>query len=300
MNSLLALLCVSLFSLTVPTTRIATQVFDPIAVTLFRLIGAGVVCAVSIGFFDRWVPPRRIWGGLIATSIGSVCGFSILIALAMKRVPGIHGAIALAALPAVTAVYASLRDGKNPGLRFWSFCALGTTLSFGFLLSRSGQGLRAGDWLLAGAVLTSAFGYVEGGRLSRQHGGKRVMSWAILLTFPFAVAVGAWLLRGSVIPLPGESPAAWASVAYLALISQSLGMFLWFTVLARGPMARVALVQLVQPFLSILASVLLLGETASPGTWVIAALIALSVFGANQARETMMSENGESRGLSRG
>lgn len=284
MNLVFAVFCIILFSLTVPITRLATQVIDPVTVTLLRLCGAGFICAITVVAFDRWVPPRRIWKPLVATSFGSVLGFSLLIGLAMKRVPGIHGAIALAAMPAVTAVYASLRDRQNQGRAFWLFCAIGTTLSFGFLASGSVGGLQVGDWLLVGAVLTSAFGYVEGGRLSRVHGGRRIMSWAILVTLPLVVIVTGWMLLDADLPGWSETPAAWLSIAYLGFVSQSLGMFLWFRVLAHGPMARVALVQLLQPFFSIVAAVLMLGETTSAATWIVAALVALSVFGAIRTR----------------
>jgi drug/metabolite transporter (DMT)-like permease len=285
MNFLLAAVCVFLFSMTAPATRVAAQVLSPETVAAMRLLGAAGVAAIAVFGLDRWIPPRKAWIPLIATSLGSVVGFSLLISLAMKRVPSTHGAIALGGLPAVTAIYASMRDRKNPGLSFWFFCFLGTALACSFFLMQAGGAvLDFGHWILGAAVLSSAFGYVEGGRLSREYGGRRVMSWAILIALPFAIALAHVGFASSTVSAGQalrEHPEAWLAVSYLALVSQSLGMFLWYGVLARGPMAKVALVQLLQPFITLLFSIFLLKEASYPSIWVTAFAVAGCVFFAN-------------------
>lgn len=59
---------------------------------------------------------------------------------------------------------------------------------------------------------------------------------------------------------PHGTPAQWAALAYLGLVSMYLGFFAWYRGLAIGPMAQVSQVQLVQPVLSICWAGLLLGE----------------------------------------
>jgi drug/metabolite transporter (DMT)-like permease len=279
MNNLLALFCVSLFSLTVPATRTAAQDIAPEAVTALRLLGAALVCLTSFLLGDRWVPPRRAWAGLLATSFGSVWGFSFFIAVAMKQVPGSHGAIALATLPVLTGAYASFRDWKNPGARYWFFSSAGTFIVLLFFLRSSSGALGLGDSFLVGAVLVSAFGYVEGARLSREFGGRRIMTWAVLLAIPMAFLICYAPLRsGSLFP---KHLSSWVALFYLAAISQSLGMFLWYRVLSKGDMARIALIQLVQPFLTIAACAYWLEETINPSAWVSSTLVVLCVLGAN-------------------
>lgn len=283
MNLLLAIVCVVLFSLTVPFTRLAALEAAPEVVTLLRLLGAGIVCLL-LALRDGWIPPKNIWPQLLFTSFGAVIGFATLTAFAMREVPGSHGAIALAALPAVTAAYASLRDRHNPGMLFWLFALVGTVLSFGFFFTLSVGSLVAGDALLGLAVIAATFGYVEGGRLSRLYGGRRVMSWAVLLTLPIALPTALLWFPASIFRAEAFSPPGWFAMAYLALVSQSTGMFLWYRVLARGPMEKVALAQLLQPFFTLLASIYLLRETVSWSAWLIALLVAGCIFGANSAR----------------
>jgi drug/metabolite transporter (DMT)-like permease len=61
-------------------------------------------------------------------------------------------------------------------------------------------------------------------------------------------------------------------------------MFLWFRVLAIGPMEKVAQVQLLQPFFTLFAAIILLNETVIPWTWIIAGLVAICIFGSNKAK----------------
>lgn len=53
---------------------------------------------------------------------------------------------------------------------------------------------------------------------------------------------------------------------YLALVSQLFGFFLWNAGLAIGGIARVSQTQLMQPFVTIAASALLLGEDIESST----------------------------------
>jgi len=293
MNILLAAFCVILFSLTVPFTRMAALELAPELVTLLRLLGGGVACLLLV-LLDKWRPPRHIWLSLVMTSTGAVVGFGALMAFALHQVPGSHGAVALAALPAVTAAYASLRDRHNPGGIFCLFAITGTSLSGTFFFSSAVTQLMQGDLLLGLAVCSAAFGYVEGGRLSRVHGGRRIMSWAIVISLPLTLIALAILLSSS------ESSSYWTQIHslsasatfalfYLALISQSFGMFLWYHALAKGPMEKVAMTQLLQPFFTLLAAVVLLNEAVSHSAWWTALLVGLCVIGANRAKTSRSS-----------
>jgi drug/metabolite transporter (DMT)-like permease len=283
MNLLAAVFCIVLFSLTVPFTRVAALAIPAELVVLYRLIGAGMLCLFVV-MWDGWIPPRRIWLNLAATALGSVIGFAAFTSFAMKQVPSGHAAVALAAMPIATAAYSVLRDRSKPGKKFWLFALLGTLFSFGFFFFMKVDEVLQGDIFLIFAVFCGAFGYVEGGRLSREFSGTRIMSWSVLLTLPFTLAYFVYFMAKLPVDQTFLSREALLSVGYLALVSQSLGMFLWLKVLAIGPMEKIALVQLLQPFLTLLASIAFLGETVIWPTWIVALLVAACVFGAQKEK----------------
>lgn len=282
-NVFLAAFCVLLFSLTAPFTRIAALETDPLTIIFVRLMGAGIV-SVILAIADGWIPPKRAWNGILGVTIGSVIGFSSFTALALKEVPSGHAAVGLAGLPMATAIYSVIRDRANPGRYFWGFALLGTFICFGFFFTLNVSEVGRGDFLLVLAVLSAAFGYVEGGRATREFSGRRIMCWAVICTLPVVLPAGVYRIVQTQGSLAQLSPAPWASMIYLALVSQSTGMFLWFKVLAKGPMEKIALVQLLQPFLTLLASIILLKEEVLWSTWIIALLVAGCIYGANKAK----------------
>lgn len=283
MNLLFAIICVALFSLTAPFTRIAALEVLPTTIILIRILGAALVCFIFI-LLDRWIPPKKAWPGILATALGSVIGFNSLMAFGLREVSASHAGVALAGLPLATSIYSILRDRLKPGLRFWLYSILGTILSFGFFFFQNVQELHLGDFYLLAAVLAAAFGYVEGGRSSRLYGGARTMSWAVMVTLPICIPLTFFHFSQATDRLGDISINVWFALVYLAMISQSLGMFLWFKVLAKGPMEKVSLVQLLQPFFTLLGAIILLDEKVSLVTWLIAGLVAFCVMGSNKEK----------------
>ncbi len=113
------------------------------------------------------------------------------------------------------------------------------------------------DALLFGAVLTAAFGYAEGGLLSRELGAWQTVSWALVLSAPLMAALTAYSVYQET---PSAEPSQWASFLYLCVISMFLGFFAWYRGLAIGPMAQVSQIQLTQPVMSICWATIILGE----------------------------------------
>ncbi len=143
-----------------------------------------------------------------------------------------------------------------------------------------GAGLvpERGHLLVLLAVVLCSLGYAEGGALAQEIGGWRVISWSLVIFAPFLAPFVAWAVLGSGgAGLAGAGPAAWACFAYVSVVSMFLGFFAWYRGLAEGGVARVGQVQLSQPVLTLLWSVLLLGERVGPLTVLCALLVLGSV-----------------------
>jgi drug/metabolite transporter (DMT)-like permease len=245
------------FSLTLPATRVAVAYFDPTAVGLGRaLVAAGLAALLLLATRQPW-PSRAQWRSLVIVAIGVILGFPLLSAWAMSRLPAAHGAVILGLLPLATALAGALRAGERPSRGFWVAGVVGSATVVAFAVSMGAGDIQPADLALFAAVLAAALGYAEGGRLARELGGWQVISWALVLAAPF-IAVPVFLALGK--PAPPAPWTAWFSFGYVAVISQFLGFFAWYRGLALGGVARVSQLQLLQPFLTLLASALLLGE----------------------------------------
>lgn len=261
------------FSLTLPATRVAVSELDPVIVGLGRAFVAAIPATVLLWVTRQPLPSRKQVKSLLIVVSGVILGFPLLSAWAMQRLPAAHGAVVLGLLPLATAIAGTIRVGDRPSRAFWLASAVGsvTVVSFGLI---TGAGLQAADIALLGAVIAAAMSYAEGGQLARVLGGWQVISWALVLAAPlvFLPATMAVLQNGLV-----ASPVAWLGFGYVSFISQFIAFFAWYQGLAIGGVARVGQIQLLQPFLTILFSAILLGEKISLITLAATVIVVASV-----------------------
>ena len=100
-----------------------------------------------------------------------------------------------------------------------------------------------------------------------------MICWVLVGSLPLTLPVALWLW-----PATPASATAWGGFAYTAVFSMWLGFFAWYRGLALGGVMRVSQVQLLQPFLTLLFAVPVLGERLDPGTLVFALLVMAVVF----------------------
>lgn len=262
------------FSLTLPATRVAVVDLNPTFVGLGRGVIAGVMAAIALYVTRQPLPSRRQWRSLAIVALGVVLGFPLLSAWAMQQLPAAHGAVVLGLLPLATAIAGVLRAGDRPSLGFWLASVVGSATVVSFGLWSGGGRLEMAHLILFASVVVAAMGYAEGGRLAKTLGGWQVISWALVLAAPLEIIPTAIAIAHHGL---AASPTAWIGFAYVCCISQFVGFFAWYHGLAIGGVARVGQVQLLQPFLTILASALLLGESITPVTLGAASLVIASV-----------------------
>ena len=120
-----------------------------------------------------------------------------------------------------------------------------------------GFGLAWADALLIGAVIAASVGYVAGAQVSPVLGAEQTICWICALALPLSLPAAWWLWPADVGAI---RPAAWAGFVYVGVFSMWAGFFAWYRGLDWGGALRVSQVQLLQPFLSMLFAVPLLGE----------------------------------------
>jgi drug/metabolite transporter (DMT)-like permease len=255
---LLGLIGVVIFGGTLPATRVAVQELDPIFVAAGRSVLAALLAAVALAWAGSQPPRRQEWPRLAMFAACSIVAFPLLMTIAMRYAPASHGAVVLAVMPLLTAMAGVLVAGERPSLGFWACGVAGTGAAFVYaMLSGAGSGdVQWADLLLAAAALAGSMAYALGGELARRIGGWEVISWALLFASPLMLAL---VLIAAPINW-GASPAAWTGFLYVSVFSQFLGFFAWNKGLAMGGIAHISQMQLLQPFVSLLAAWALLGE----------------------------------------
>lgn len=289
---------VLMFGLTTPLTRLAVGAsaapqLPPDLVVAGRAAVAGLLSVLYLAWVRAPRPGRGQWLELALGGAGVVFGFPFFLGWAVREVDATHAAVITGLLPLSTAVIAALRLRQRPSLGFWACAVLGCALVLLYAALQGGGRLTWADGLLLAAVLSASFGYVSGARLSAQGmAPEQVICWVLVLCLPLSLPASAWLLVDHQAVLPRVTPAAWGAFVYLAVVSMWLGFFAWYRGLAIGGTLRVSQVQLIQPFVSMLAAVPLLGERLEGLTVLFAlAVIATVMVGKRMATPAPVASN---------
>lgn len=259
----LGLVAVVMFSVTLPVTRLAVGTpeapqMSGVFVALARaVLAAGLSALYLLAVRAPW-PQRDQWGPLALISLGVVLGFPLCTSVALQQVQAIHASAILGLLPLSTAVIGSVLHRQRPSAGFWFCAALGSALVVAYALLRSPPGafvLHPADALLLVAIVSASTGYAWGARLSGQMAPEQVICWALLIALPLTIP-GSWLSW----PTQTLQTGSWLALGYLAVFPMWVGFFFWYRGLSLGGTVRVSQVQLLQPFLSMLFAVALVGE----------------------------------------
>lgn len=276
----LGFLGVLAFSFTLPATRVAVEELDPVFVGIGREAFAAVLAGLILLATRAQMPTRRQLRSLAIVASGVVFGWPLFSALALQGLTSAHSAVIIGILPAATAVAAVLRAGEHPTRGFW-LASLGGLASVLVFAATQGAGVSWGDIQILVAVALGAIGYAEGGALAREMGGWRVICWAVLLSAPLTVPIGLIAALGSDLHAGDD---AWLGFAYVSVISALIGFFPWYAGLARGGVAKIGQIQLLQPLLTLAWSALLLDEHIGAATIVASIAVLASVVATQRTR----------------
>ena len=262
---LFGLLAVTMFALSLPMSKLAIgNSTAPYLSPWFLAYGRAAVAGVlSIGYLyhnQAVLPQGRQWRYLLYIGLGNALGFPVLQSLGLLYVPSSHAAVFNGLLPLATAAIAALLFRQHAPLRFWFWALLGAALVMVFAVCRAYQvdgilTLHYADVLIFIAVLLCGYGYAYGAKLSRELPAPQVLCWMLVLFLPIT-------LPASLMTWPERSRpvSAWLGFVYVAVFSMWVGMMIWYHALHIGGAVRVSQVQIIQPFLTIMFSVPLLGE----------------------------------------
>ncbi|MBL0252438.1 MAG: DMT family transporter [Polaromonas sp.] len=298
----LGLLGVIIFAVTLPMTKLAVGTLaqpqlSPWFITFGRAAVAGLLSILYLTWQYKsakevnsttkktnqrvWkLPSASEWGLLAFTACGVVVGFPLFLSLALQYVPSTHGAVVTGLMPLATAVIAAIWYKQRPSMGFWFFAVLGTVLVLSFMLLRSADAggqfsMHLADIFLLLAMISGSLGYIGGARLTPSLGAERVICWVLVLSLPITVPLTLQTMPQHFSAIQAGS---WWAFAYVAVFSMWLGFFAWYRGLALGGAVRVSQVQLVQPFLSLLFAVPLLGEKIDLMTLGFALAVIATVF----------------------
>jgi drug/metabolite transporter (DMT)-like permease len=268
---------VTFWGLAPVATRAAVAHLTPLPLLMVRLLAAALVLLPwAMPVFRRLNPASA--GRLVAAGGLGLVGYNLPVTVGLQWVPASAAGLLLATEPVWLIVLGHVFFAERVGARRW----VGSTVALAGVAVLAGPDALAGTGLraLGGALLvlagTLAFGaYTIVLRpLSQAYG-------AVPATAASTV-VGALPYLGFAATLPA-SPLAqlaapvWGELAFLAIASTVAGMLLWNQAVLSIGSSRVSLLLYLEPAVSVLGAIALLGEHMTLATIAGGLLILLGV-----------------------
>jgi drug/metabolite transporter (DMT)-like permease len=220
-------------------------------------------------------PERSDWLPLALTSLCIVFGFPILTTWALRYVEAIHASVLYGFLPLMTAAMGAYMARQRPSLGFWLCATFGSVLviAYAFIRNDSAWIIHPADFMLFAAMAFAAYGYAKGAEVTSRLGAERVICWALVISLPITLPAALVLWPSGPI-----STASWLGFGYISVFSMWLGFFAWYRALSTGGTVRISQIQLIQPFLSMVFAMPILGERLDLLTVGFAMLVITTVF----------------------
>lgn len=162
----------------------------------------------------------------------------------------------------------------------------GVVLAFaGVLVLRAEPGLSSNGLPLL-LVIGAAFAFAVSNVLTKRYGPfdpLMLMGWSSLFTMPQVMLMSLFLEYGQLASLVAADERGWLALAYTIFIGGIVGFGLWFWLIARCSMGRVAPFGLLLPVFALMSSALFLGEPMTPKL-IVGALLAISGVAVTQFR----------------
>ena len=258
------------------------QSFDAITMSFGRVIPAAIAAIISLKLLKQPVlPPREAFPVIFGVTAGVVIGFPLLSTLALMTVPPADAGVMGAITPIITAVIAVFIGHKKPRRLFWLAASMGSLSAAILAYFRGGSDLGGGEFwgyiLLAGAMLVASMGHISGNYLAgKGFNSFHVLCWAVIISIP--IQLPGVLIDWAINPITAvPTLGAIAGFLFASLFSILFGNYMLNHGFHKIGLVRGAQLQLIQPIVTMILSIVILHKAVSPITWIAAAAILASV-----------------------
>ena len=238
--------------------KVGVMEFPPLFFLALRFLA---IALLLVPFVKR--PSRRQFGPVAAISVflGGLNFGLFYVGLGLGS--GSLSAVAYQLATPFTVLLAWPLLAERPSLT----TSAGVMLAFlGVVALAVDPGLSANPLALL-LVVAAAFAFAVSNVLTKRHGPfdpLMLMGWSSLLTVPQVLSMSLLLEHGQWASLATADERGWLALAYTIFIGGIAGFGLWFWLIARCSMGRIAPFGLLLPVFAVIASVLFLGERMTP------------------------------------
>jgi O-acetylserine/cysteine efflux transporter len=259
--------------------KVGVTEFPPLFFLALRFLA---IALVLVPFVKK--PARRQLGPVAAISVflGGLNFGLFYVGLGLGS--GSMSAVAYQLATPFTVLLAWPLLAERPSLR----TSTGVAIAFAGVAALAAGPGRTASALPLLLVVGAAFAFAMSNVLTKRYGPfdpLMLMGWSSLLTVPQVALMSLLLEHGQLASFVAADQHGWLALAYTIFVGGILGFGLWFWLIARCSIGRVAPFGLLLPVFAVISSVSFLGDPVTPKL-IVGGLLAISGVAITQVRST--------------
>jgi drug/metabolite transporter (DMT)-like permease len=254
----------------VATKRVVTEIAPTTLLVCRAVLGTALLLAMLKARGQDLVPPRDTWRALFVMGLVGIVVHGLLQAYALTLTSAVNTGWLVGLTPVWSAILAAVTLSERMGAKKVAGLVLGflgaaLVVTQGKLSAGTLQLPHTrGDLLVLASTLNWALYSVLGHAVIRRLGPTRATAGAfstgLLLLLPLFIASAGWRDFGQL------TAVGWACLLFLGIACSGLGYLFWYAALEKMEATKVAVLLYLEPVVTLLAAVVLLGETVHPLT----------------------------------
>lgn len=238
-----------------------TQV-DPVTMTSFRILLAGITVFIILSFMKIIrLPTRNEWKWISLGALLNVVAHHYFLNMGLQRTTGTNAGLILGTGPVLTAIFVSLILRNYPSRIQWVGFVVGLAgVSFVVLASGGTGGLALGDAFIFVAILTQVLSFIVISKVAKTLDPRVMTMYMFLIGSVVLLLIGFIQEPGEIKVFATVPPVFWLAFAASGILGTAVGHMLYnYSVGQVGPSNAAIFINLNTMF-SLLGSSLFLGE----------------------------------------
>jgi drug/metabolite transporter (DMT)-like permease len=280
---LAALGAVTIWGISFVATKAALVELSPVTLIFSRFaLGTAVLWGILAARPERLAIPRAEWPMLALMGFVGIFVHQMLQAYGLSLTTAVRTGWLIGLIPIWSAVLGVLLLGERIGAGKVTGLLVGSVGAI-VLMTRGSVSAGAlalpstrGDLLILASTLNWAIYTILGRQTLKRLGSARATAAAMLIGWtmmaPFFVWATGWREYASL------SVAGWGAVLFLGVGASGLGYLFWYMALERLDTSQVAAFLYVEPLVTLVAAMSVLGETVAPSTIVGGLMVLAGVY----------------------
>ena len=289
------------WGLNLPLLKYMLTFMDPVTMTAFRILTAGITVFIILSAFKLVrLPTKKEWTYIIGGAALNVVMHHYFLNMGLFRTTGTNAGLILGTGPVLTAILTALILRNYPTKIQWlgaitGFIGIGSVVLAG---DQGLSGLQIGDGFIFLAILAQVFSFLIIAKAAKTL-DPRLLTAYMLTTGSLLLIIISFIQEpGEIIKFTTVPPSFWAAFAASAILGTAVGHMLYNYSLGKVGPSKAAIFMNLNTLFSLIGSALFLGEIITSRHLIGFALIIIGVILGSGAAEDLWKKRKNNKEVS--